>query len=308
MSHILVIKLSAFGDFILALGPMKAIREHHKESHITLLTTSPYVEFGRATGWFDEIWIDARPKIWQISKVLELRRKLRKGGFTHVYDLQTSDRSSFYFRLFNPKPEWSGVARGCSYPHANPQRGHMHTIERQAEQLAMAGIPKTPLPEVSWVQTDLARFDLPKNYILLVPGSALHRQTDKCWPADRYGLLADAMSKKGLTPVILGTKNEYQIAKVIAEHCTAVRSLIDETNFFDIVALARGARLAVGNDSGPMHLISIARCPSLVLYYKGSDPKLCGHRGYKVRYLHVPNLKNLSFERVEQEVKSLLND
>ena len=40
--RILVIKLGALGDFIYALGPMAAIRRHHKDARITLLTTAPF--------------------------------------------------------------------------------------------------------------------------------------------------------------------------------------------------------------------------------------------------------------------------
>jgi hypothetical protein len=41
-ARILVIKLSALGDFIQATGPMKAIRTHHPDARITLLTTAPF--------------------------------------------------------------------------------------------------------------------------------------------------------------------------------------------------------------------------------------------------------------------------
>jgi len=33
---ILVIKLAALGDFVQALGPMAAIRKHHKDAHMDL--------------------------------------------------------------------------------------------------------------------------------------------------------------------------------------------------------------------------------------------------------------------------------
>ncbi|MBM3556279.1 MAG: glycosyltransferase family 9 protein, partial [Alphaproteobacteria bacterium] len=142
---ILVIKHGALGDLVLAFGPFAAIRKHHPEARIVLLTTAPYAEFCRASGLFDEVWIDERPRAWEIGKLLGLRQRLRRGGFTRIYDLQTSDRSSLLFRLFGrPKPEWSGIASGCSHPHANPHRDLMHTVERQAEQLAMAGIVATP--------------------------------------------------------------------------------------------------------------------------------------------------------------------
>ena len=40
--NVLVIKLSALGDFVLALGAMKAVREFHLSARITLLTTPIY--------------------------------------------------------------------------------------------------------------------------------------------------------------------------------------------------------------------------------------------------------------------------
>ena len=64
--------------------------------------------------------------------------RARCAGSTSCYDLQTSSRSSRYFRLAG-RPPWSGIAPGCSHPHANPRRDFMHTRERQREQLEMAG-------------------------------------------------------------------------------------------------------------------------------------------------------------------------
>src|SRR5688572_25152247 len=43
--RILVIRLSAFGDFIQALGAFAAIRRRHAADQITLLTTGPFADF-----------------------------------------------------------------------------------------------------------------------------------------------------------------------------------------------------------------------------------------------------------------------
>ena len=47
--RILIIKLGALGDFIQALGPFAAIRRHHADAHITLLTTDPFAAFAAAS-------------------------------------------------------------------------------------------------------------------------------------------------------------------------------------------------------------------------------------------------------------------
>ena len=71
---ILVIKLGALGDFIQALGPMAAIREHHKNAHITLLTTKGFQGFAEECGYFDDDIIDKRPKAANILGWISLRK------------------------------------------------------------------------------------------------------------------------------------------------------------------------------------------------------------------------------------------
>ncbi len=94
-SPILVIKLGALGDFVQSLGPFAAIRRHHAGDPITLLTIRPFAQFASASGYFDQVWEDPHPAVFEIGKWLDLRRRLRSGGFARIYDLQTSDRSSF---------------------------------------------------------------------------------------------------------------------------------------------------------------------------------------------------------------------
>ena len=118
---ILVIKLGALGDFIQALGPMKAIRNQHPEADITLLTTKPFVKFAEQSNYFNSIIIDERPKFYQIQKWNWLRNKFNKEKFTRVYDLQNNDRTGFYFNLFSPKPEWVGIAKGASHRNISPR-------------------------------------------------------------------------------------------------------------------------------------------------------------------------------------------
>ena len=114
---------------------------------------------------------------------------------------QTSSRSSLYFYLMQPfAPDWSGVAFGASLPHRNANRGKMHTLERQAEQLRDAGIwpdaPTTPgsapPADLSWILNARTGASRPMNpasagrpYALLVPGASAHRP-EKRWPVRQW--------------------------------------------------------------------------------------------------------------------------
>jgi ADP-heptose:LPS heptosyltransferase len=298
--RILVIKLGALGDIVLALGPFAAIRRNHPDAHITLLTTPAFAGFLAACPYFDKIRAEERVPLWNPLAWLALRRWLRGGGFDRVYDLQTSDRSGWYFRLMGPgrRPEWSGITPGCSHPHANPGRDFMHSIDRQNEQLAMVGIEKVPDADLSWMAADTARFGLAERTALLIPGGAPHRLA-KRWPVDRYAMLAVQLAGKGLEPVILGTAAEADVAREISGACPAARDLTGQTTIEDIAVLGRRAEVAIGNDTGPMHLIAAAGCPSVVLFSGASDPALTAPRGPKVTVLRATDLATLSVESVE---------
>lgn len=314
--RVLVIKLGALGDFVQALGPFAAIRAHHAQAHLVLLTTRPYEQLARATGLFDEIWLDSKPGKINLPGWFDLRRRLRGGHFDRVYDLQTSDRSSFYFHLLapGPKPQWSGIARGCSHPHGNPARDAMHTIERQAEQLLQAGInivakPEQGLSGKAFEAADadfLATLGIVPPFALLVPGGAAHRP-EKRWPEDRFAALARHLLADGVQPVLLGGEGEKQALAMIGKACPDAVNMSGRTTLLDLVRLARAAHVAIGNDTGPMHLIATAGCPSLVLFSAGSDPALCGQRGARVEVLRQDRLDDISVADVMLATKTLFD-
>ncbi len=293
--NILIIKLGALGDFIQALGPMKAIRKHHPKAKITLLTTPPFEEIAHQSGYVDVVWIDDGPQISQVVKWLNLRKRLRLGKFGRVYDLQTSGRSTSYYRLFSntDKPEWSGIAKGCSHHHSNPNRNFMHTLDRQREQLRIAGIYIVPPTDLSWMTFDLSHFNLPQAYGLLVPGGATHRPS-KRWPTSRYAELAAHMHSKGITPIILGGLAETDLASKIEKLVPEAINFTGRTSLLDIGTMAKNAKIAVGNDTGPMHIASATNCPCVVLFSNVSDPKLCAPKGKETTIITRKNLVSLS--------------
>ncbi len=309
-SNILVIKLGALGDFVQAAGPFAAIRAHHPNARITLLTTQPFAEFARRSPWFDDVWIDTRPKLTRPSDLLDLRRRLRGGHFARVYDLQTSDRSSGYRRLFWPSlfkhwpmPEWSGIAWGATHPHKNPQRDFLHTVERQKEQLAMAGIADVRPPDFTWIIRSALRFWLPRPFALLVPGGSAHRP-EKRWPVGHYTALATQIAQRGIIPVIIGAPSEKPMADAICSVAPRARSLCGETDLSDLFALAREAEFAIGNDTGPMHITAVMSCPTVVLFSKASDPALCAPRGSRVAVLRRDDLTQIRIDEVLAAIPS----
>jgi ADP-heptose:LPS heptosyltransferase len=296
--RILVIRLSALGDFIQALGPIMAIRRHHAGDHISLLTTRPLAGFAAELGCFDEVIVDERPGALAIGGWLRLRRRLRRGRFDRIYDLQTSTRSSAYAWLLRPgMPEWSGIAWRCSHPHANRDRDPQHTLDKQAEQLLMAGIYPTPLPSLPLLARELPPALAGRDFVLLVPGSS-PGHPEKRWPAEHFGALALALGDDGYCPVVIGTAPETPLAARIRSLCRDALDLTGRTDLVLLGALAQRAVLTVGNETGVCHLAAASGCPVIVLFSGGTDPARCAPRGRHVEVIAVADLRNLAPERV----------
>ena len=289
--NILVIKLGALGDFVQAFEPVAAIRARHPGDRITLLTTAPFAELAERSPWFDRVLVDVRPGWWNLPALLRLRRMLQ--GYDFVYDLQTSGRSSRYFLLAG-QPPWSGIARGASHPHANRARNRMHNQARQREQLAAAGITEFPPADLAWLTGGGPA--LPEPYALLAPGCSPHRP-EKRWPTAMFGAFARLIAERGVLPVVVGSGSEADLAATVREACPSALDLTGQTSLLDLGGVAARASLAVGNDTGPMHLAAIVGCPSIVLFSAASDPALAAPRG-DVTVLREANLADLALERV----------
>lgn len=302
MARILVIKLSSLGDFVQSLGAFQAIREHHRDGTLTLLTTKAYVGMGARCGLFDEVWVDERPDWWRPDRWFALARRLRQARFDRVYDLQRSQRTGWYFRLFGrDKPEWVGDVPGCSHRYVAPAEP-THAMQRHAQMLALVGIDSVPPPDLSFLGADVRRFALPKRYALLVPGSSPHRIV-KRWPAENYAEVAVWLADRGVIPVLICGPAERKEAEIIAAACPQARDI--DTNIDEIAELGRGAAVAVGNDTGPLHLIGAVGCPVIALFCRESHPIKTRPPGASVHVLRRPQLARLPVAEVLKTISKV---
>jgi ADP-heptose:LPS heptosyltransferase len=306
MKRILIIRHGALGDIVLSFPAFAAIRAAHQAAAISLLTTAPFADFLAAAPWFDQIFIDRKPRIFNLPGLWRLRQTLI--GFDFIYDLQTSQRSSRYFRLAG-RPPWSGIAPGCSAPHTNPARNALHTTERLAEQLAEAGFTRPmPIPDLTWLRTAPLPDgpDLPAHFTALIPGAAPHRP-EKRWPASHFARLALQLSGP---IVILGGTAEAPLAAEIRRRAPDAIDLTGRTSLLSLARVLSRATLAIGNDTGPMHLATALGVPSIVLFANASDPSLTAPRypnGDWPRVLRTPDLADLPVDRVAAALRGRHN-
>jgi ADP-heptose:LPS heptosyltransferase len=316
IKKVLVIQLSALSGFVMSLAAMKRIREAHPRAKITLLTTPPHEGLGKSSGYCNDVETDGRPE--GLGDWAVLRSRLRAARYDRVYDLETSSRSKAIFRMLQPfPPEWSGIVGASPLRQRRRDREQMHILERQADQLRLAGIwddaptePGTaPPPDLSWIlrkaapPRPVAGGVKPRPFVLMVPGGS-PRHKDKRWPVEYFTELAAILREKGFDIVVIGGPEESALARAIQRKSQA-RDLTGRTDFAQIAVLAARSAMAVGNDTGPLSLIAAAGAPTLALFSKASDPERHGPRGH-VTVLRADNLKDLPVAEVARACQHLM--
>ena len=157
------------------------------------------------------------------------------------------------------------MARGCSLHNHRRELVRHHPVERHALQLRRAGVERILPPDLSMIRTPPPAGMPAGRMALMVPGCAPHRP-EKRWPAAHFSALARAMLERGITPLLVGSPHEADVLERIAATDPAIVNMMGRTSLEEIVALARRAVFAVGNDTGPMHIAATAGCACAVLF------------------------------------------
>ena len=265
MKDILVIKLGALGDILLAEGALRDIREHHAGDRITMLTTPPYRALGERCPWVDRVWIDPRAPRWRLDRLWRLRRAFHAGRFDMVYDLQNSPRTELYFRHLFPPLSGSGTAAGCSHPH--PRDDAAYGLARLSDQLRAAGVPVrfAERPSLAWMVDDaeetLRRAGVSRPFAVLVTGSSA-RNRAKRWP--HFEELAAALPERGYAPVSVPGQDELRSQEPAAT-LRIVKTDGRWLDLFELSGVLERAALVVGNDTGPTHMAAMLGVPGVAL-------------------------------------------
>jgi ADP-heptose:LPS heptosyltransferase len=262
VAKILIIKLGALGDVVMATSLVQQIQRHHAHDDLWLLTAPAFLDIFNNWPGLHVVAFGRRKLGDSIKAICWIRR----GTFARVYDLQSSERSAIMCALSGIPAR---VGNHPRYPYnihpGDKYTGQSHIYERMLDVLRAAGINAVCAPPVLPLadkEKDFVMAWLGKNQLLNSPFVILHPGTspqhpEKSWPG--FLELALALKGSGYAVVWAGSNSEQ---KMNGEYSRQVG--IDASNIFSINMLAelgRYACFAVTNDSGPMHVLSGSGIP-----------------------------------------------
>ena len=264
---ILIIKLGALGDVVMATGLIDRILQHHAPRRGTLLTSPAYRELFPARSGMEIKTFDRSSLRSTLATVLWIRNQ----HFLRVYDLQSNDRTGALCGL-SGIPERAGNHPRFPYNMHPESRysGQCHIHTRMLDILNAAGISADGIaPRLSPTGADretvdawLRERDLADRKFVIMHAGASNRRPEKRWPY--FSELAVLLEQRGLLTIWAGGKDDKHINAKMAG--VAGMDASGAFSLLHLAALASRAEFAVTNDSGPMHLLACASIPVYGLF------------------------------------------
>ena len=313
MSNILIIKHGSLGDIAQACGAIQDISDNHKNEDLYLLTTKPYVDLFKKNFNFKDVILDKRLSRFNLIYLYMLMRKLKKYKFTKVYDLQNSNRTSFYKKILFPYSNseiWSSTETTLPEGTSKKQFDRDGVLKRFEHQLKSSGInTKNVLkPDFSWSCENIEdlknKFKLQK-YIILFPFSSPHLII-KRWPY--YNNLIEKIKSE--------YSNEFQIVVApgpdeikIANEFNAI-CVLDEgkaVNISKLSSLINESSFVISNDTGPAHITAHLNKKGLVLFGSHTTAEKVSIETEYFKAIQVSDLSKLSAENVFEKFKAAIS-
>jgi ADP-heptose:LPS heptosyltransferase len=267
--RILIIKLGALGDVMMAEGVMRCIRQHFPQAHITLVTEPLYARFMEKAPHFDTVLPYKRVPRWHFGAQRTIKAQLKSGNFDLVIDLQNSSHS----RRFQSWLKDASISATSNYAEIKYHRDASRKLASRdylREQVETIGIDCSAgyFSDLSWAAEDvshvLAKHQLKDGFALLVAGSAA-RHPQKRWHG--FPALIEQLSARNIQAVTAPGPDEFDL-------CAALPAtmLMDGSKFLNLnqlVGLAGHCAFVIGNDTGPTHMLAAANTKGVALF--GSD-------------------------------------
>ena len=310
MSNILIIKHGSLGDLIQANGAIQDIKNTYKTSKVLLLTSIAYLEFMSSCPYIDGVILDKRLPRWNLFYLKDLKTLLEKYEFSHVFDLQNSNRTKFYKKYLLKKPIWSSSENSLEEGEKLSDFNEDSVLNRMVKQLKKSKviIKNTQDINLTWSIKDISR-NLKQytngEFVLLFPFCS-KKNIQKKWPYFAELIIKIKEIYKNKYPVLIAPgPNEIEEAKKFNAIIVLEKNQPVNINF--LISLINSAKFIVSNDTGPAHICSHLNKNGLALFGSHTTAKKVNIGNTNFKTLTVKNLVDLKVEEVLNNIKKNLD-
>ena len=283
--RVLIVRLSALGDVVMASGLIPALREVEPGAFIAWLVEPAAAPLLRHNPRLDEVIVlprDEWRRLWLAGRYLALARAVMQFGsalrarrFDVAIDAQGLLKSALC-------AWWSGTARRVSLigregsrwlmtervvPRPDPLKPIATEYRALARHLGATGAYRMDLavgeaPRAA-AAIALAAAGVRGPYAVLCPYTT---RPQKHWFDERWAALAQQLAANGLIPVLVGGPSDAALAPAIADHAPGLVNLVGRLKLDDTVAVIAGSALLIGVDTGLTHIGSALKVPTVALF------------------------------------------
>lgn len=282
--RILVIKLIAIGDLVVALPTLRALKQSFPDTHLALMATPRVKEVIEGCPYIDEIiYYDILGKDKGISGLIRLIQTLRMKKFDLVLELD------HYYRITSLITYLAGIKNRVGFDLAGqgrrglitikaPYRIDRHEVEAflEAAKVVGADVSKKELVEIwvseedkALVNTFLTNEGVAKDDLVIGihPGTG-PSATSRRWSPEKFGKLADwLINDKRAKVIFTGAKSELELINECVKFMTTKPIIAaGKLNLKQFAQLCRRYKLFICVDTGPLHIAAAMKTKVIGLY------------------------------------------
>lgn len=303
-NNILVLAPNWLGDAVMSLPFFTVLRKRHPQSFITAACREYVYEVFRRCSDIDRLLVTGESGIF--GKASEIRASCPEGvGYRICFILRPSFSSALTAFLAGiserigygtdfRKLLLTRSLKGASYRIGHLTESYIRLLELE-DGVSEDGIPVPALEPPGQWRSMVRSMSLPDSYIVFSPGATYGPA--KLWPANNYRKLAEELcsdSETGIVAVGSSVEEEY-ISGILGNIENGV-NLAGKTGMRELMAVLKGARAVIGNDSGTVHLSAALGTPTVAIF-GSTSPEWTSPRGEKVEVLDSDLPCSPCFER-----------
>jgi len=273
--NLLVLRLDNIGDVLMTAPALRALKQSHPATRLTLLASPAGSLTAPVLPWVDDVipwrtlWQALEQPPGDANREWELIETLKSRNFDGAI-IFTSFKQSPHPPAFVCQMAGIPLRLGasqelgeCLTHRVSHLPDDLHQVERNMQLIEAVGY------EVSdrHLQLHIPPSDLipPTPYLLLNPWTSCPSRT---YPLEKMAIAARTLSDKTGYPVVVTGTDKYREAAQPLLEILGARAIdyIGKTSLSDLVALVAQAQLLLSNNTSTMHIADATQTPSVILF------------------------------------------